>query len=295
MYAENEMTVLIASGLSKNRLLLFTMAASGIVVLLVALLSLQIAPWGIRNTEQLKLQQDELTELDLIVAGQFQAFDDGNRVTYVERIGTDPEGRLLQNVFVVTNQNGGEEQAGIRITIAESARSEVVEDFNARFMRLENVLQYQGTPGTLAFSIGQFDVQSILLPEPTGIEEINLERALKTTELLGANTPELQAELQWRISAILIIPIITLIAVPLSKVQPRQGRYSKLVPAALLYSVYFILLQVSRDQLADGVMSPILGLWWVHGVFLIIGWLLYRDGTSFVIRKSARRKTAGVQ
>ena len=231
----------------------------------------------------------------MIVAGQFQAFDDGNRVTYVERIGTDPEGRLLQNVFVVTNQNGGEEQAGIRITIAESARSEVVEDFNARFMRLENVLQYQGTPGTLAFSIGQFDVQSILLPEPTGIEEINLERALKTTELLGANTPELQAELQWRISAILIIPIITLIAVPLSKVQPRQGRYSKLVPAALLYSVYFILLQVSRDQLADGVMSPILGLWWVHGVFLIIGWLLYRDGTSFVIRKSARRKTAGVQ
>jgi len=277
------------------------MAASGIVVLLVALLSLQIAPWGIRNTEQLKLQQDELTELDLIVAGQFQAFDDGNRVTYAERIGTDPEGRLLQNVFVVTNQNGGDEQAGIRITIAESARPEVMEDFNARFMRLENVLQYQGTPGTLEFSIGQSDVQSILLPEPSGIEEIDLEKAIKTTELLGANTPELQAELQWRISAILIIPIITLIAVPLSKVQPRQGRFSKLVPAALLYSVYFILLQVSRDQLADGVIAPIFGLWWVHGVFLIIGWLLYRDGPifgkgkGFGFRKSARRKTAGVQ
>ncbi len=289
MYADNEMTVLIASGLSKNRLLLHTMATSGIVVVLVALLSLQLAPWGIRNTEQLKMRQDELTELDLIVAGQFQAFGDGNRVTYAERISSDPDGRLLQNVFVVTNQNSDSDQAGIRITIADSARPEVIEGSNVRFMRLENVLQYQGIPGTANFSIGQFDVQSILLPEPSGIEEIELEKALRTSELLNSNSSEYQAELQWRISAILIIPIITLIAVPLSKVQPRQGRYSKLVPAALLYCVYFILLQVSRDQLADGNLAPALGLWWVHGVFLLLGWLLYRDGTI------ARRKKAGFQ
>jgi lipopolysaccharide export system permease protein len=285
MYAENEMTVLIASGLSKRRLLFLTMAASGVVVLLVALLSLQLAPWGIRNTEQLKQSQDELTELDLIVAGQFQAFDDGNRVTYAERIAADPEGRLLENVFVVTNQNSDEEQSGIRITIAQSARPEVIEDSDARFMRLENVLQYQGTPGTLEFSIGQFDVQSVLLPEPNGIEEIELEKALSTRDLLGSNSPEIQAELQWRLSAILIIPIITLIAIPLSKVQPRQGRYSKLVPAALLYSVYFILLQVSRDQLADGAITPLIGLWWVHVLFLVIGWALYRERSGVGGRK----------
>ena len=277
MYAENEMTVLIASGLSKNRLLLHTMAASSLVVILVALLSLLVAPWGIRNTEQLKLQQDGLTELDLIVAGQFQVFGDGSRVTYAERIGADPAGRQLQNVFVVTNQSSASDQGGIRITVSDSARPEVDEDTGARYMRLENVRQYQGVPGAADFSIGQFDVQSILLPEPAEIEDVELEKALRTGELLNSDNPEFQAELQWRLSAILIIPIVTLIAVPLSRVNPRQGRYGKLVPAALLYALYYILLQVSRDQVADGALSPVIGLWWVHGIFLAIGAAVYRE------------------
>ena len=103
MYAENEMTVLIASGLSKGRLLFHTLAVSLVVTAVVATLSLELAPWGIRNTEQLKQEQDELTELDLIVAGQFQAFAGGTRVTYAERTGNTDEGRQLQNVFVVSS------------------------------------------------------------------------------------------------------------------------------------------------------------------------------------------------
>ena len=110
-----------------------------------------------------------------------------------------------------------------------------------------------------------------------GIEEVDEEKALRTEELLGSALPEHQAELQWRISAILIIPIMTLLAVPLSKVNPRQGRFSKLVPAALLYALYFMLLQVCREQVADGQLPAILGLWWVHGVFLVFGLLLYQD------------------
>jgi lipopolysaccharide export system permease protein len=277
MYAENEMTVLIASGLSRRRLLGFTLASSMLVVVLVAFLSLLLAPWGIRNTEQLMQRQDQLTEVDLMTAGQFQEFNEGERITYAERITGITGGRQLENVFVVSSASGQGSRAGIRVIISETARPEIDADSGARFMRLENVLQYQGQPGSAQFTIGQFDVQAILLPEPAGIEEVDEEEALRTRDLWGAAQPEYQAELQWRISAVLIIPVMTLLAVPLSKVNPRQGRFSKLVPAALVYALYFVLLQVCREQIADGQLPAIVGLWWVHGIFLLVGWLLYQD------------------
>lgn len=278
MYAENEMVILIGSGFSQLRLLLSTMCTSLIVVVLVAFLSLQLAPWGVRNTEQLKQSQAQLTEVDLIVAGQFQTFGEGNRVTYAERIETNSDGeRELQNVFVALSDVANEGEGGSpRIIVAGTARPEIDEKTGARFMRLENVLQYDGTPGASDFSIGQFDVHSILLPEPTSFEAVLMETTLTTGALIGSSEPEQQAELQWRISMLLLIPIITLIAVPLSHVDPRQGRFSKLLPAAMLYACYFVLLQFSKEMIAEGDIAAGIGMWWVHGIFIGIGYLLYR-------------------
>jgi lipopolysaccharide export system permease protein len=44
MYAENEMVILISSGFSQLRLLLATLGTSSLVFLVVAILSLQLAP-----------------------------------------------------------------------------------------------------------------------------------------------------------------------------------------------------------------------------------------------------------
>lgn len=280
MYADNEMVVLLGSGVSQLKLLLLTQGTATVVVVLVAVVSLFLAPWGVRNTEQLKQNQEQLTEIDLIVAGQFQSFGAGERVTYAERLSTGEQGRRLENVFVASggreNSQTGQGRAP-RILLADSAIPEVDPDTGARFMRLNNVLQYEGVPGNGDFSIGQFDVQSILLPDAAEFEEIVEEATLQTSQLLESNAPERQAELQWRLSIILLIPIITLIAVPLSKVNPRQGRYSKLIPAALLYAVYFLLLQYSRDGIADGNISPIIGVWWVHALFIVIGLVAYQS------------------
>lgn len=278
MYAENEMVILIGSGFSQMRLLLATLGTASLVLVIVAILSLQLAPWGVRNTEQLKQNQDQLSELDLIVAGQFQSFGDSNRVTYAERIDVSELGeRQLQNVFVALSGEPDESrQSSPRIIVAESARSEIDEQTGARFMRLENVLQYDGAPGAVEFRIGQFDVQSIVLPEATSFEAILEEETLTTAALIGSSSAAHQAELQWRISTLLLIPIITLIAVPLSKVNPRQGRYSKLVPATLLYAAYFVLLQFSKDMIAEENLSAVVGVWWVHLLFIGIAVICYR-------------------
>jgi lipopolysaccharide export system permease protein len=59
-------------------------------------------------------------------------------------------------------------------------------------------------------------------------------------------------------------------------VSPRQGRYGKLIPATVIYSVYFFALQYARSLIAGGTLSGAIGLWWVHIIFVGLGLLLYR-------------------
>lgn len=84
----------------------------------------------------------------------------------------------------------------------------------------------------------------------------------------------MRSELQWRLSIPLLVFIVTLLAVPLSKVNPRQGRFLKLLPAVLLYMSYLALLITARGMLDKGKIPLGLGLWWVHLIFLAIGLLL---------------------
>ena len=53
MYAENEMVVLIASGFSERKLVRMSLGFAALVMFLVGSLSLVLAPWGVRKTEEL--------------------------------------------------------------------------------------------------------------------------------------------------------------------------------------------------------------------------------------------------
>ena len=64
-------------------------------------------------------------------------------------------------------------------------------------------------------------------------------------------------------------------AVPLSRTSNRQGRYGKLAIALLLYIVYTNLLNLSRAWLTKSEIDPIIGLWWVHGLAMLIALLLW--------------------
>jgi hypothetical protein len=60
----------------------------------------------------------------------------------------------------------------------------------------------------------------------------------------------------------LLVFIVTLMAVPLSRVNPRQGRFLKLLPAILLYMAYLTMLIAARGALEKGkipVAGPVVG------------------------------------
>jgi lipopolysaccharide export system permease protein len=252
LYLESEMTVLAATGMSQQRLLWMTLAPAALVSLLVAWLSFSLAPQGATQFQLLINKQDAMTEFDTLVPGRFQLLRDGSRVTYTETMTDD---RInLGGVFISEKKLEEKKDHGITVLVAEKG------------------YRYDGNPGQADYRAIKYDTYGALLPKPDISDEITDRDAIPTTELLtGESSLRNKAELQWRISLPILVFIVTLMAVPLARVNPRQGRFLKLLPAILLYMAYLTILIAARGALEKGKIPGPLGLWWVHVIFLAIG------------------------
>ncbi|MFG0380827.1 LPS export ABC transporter permease LptF [Pseudomonas sp. zbq_18] len=272
LYLDSEMTVLSATGMSNRRLLSYTMAPAALVAALVAWLSLGLAPQGVAEVARILNQQDALTEFDTLVPGRFQSMKDGSRVTYTEALSED-RGQL-SGVFITEKKaataKDKSRNADISVLVAEKGR-QVIQGDGSRYLILENGYRYDGNPGQADYRVIKYDTYGVLLPKPSVSNEIGEREAIPTRELFGSDKPREQAELQWRLSIPMLVFVVTLLAVPLARVNPRQGRFLKLLPAILLYMTYLGLLIAARGQLDKGKIPMQLGLWWVHGLFLLIG------------------------
>ena len=92
------------------------------------------------------------------------------------------------------------------------------------------------------------------------------------------------------ITVIGIISVLGVIAVPLSYTSPRQGRYARMFSAMLIFLIYSNFLNVARSWLEKGQVPPALGLWWVHGVMLLVAVVLWqiRGGSGLALRRHRR-------
>lgn len=287
LYVDNEMTVLSACGLSPNQLLSMTLLPAAAVMLLVALLSLVIAPLGIQKVERIFAEQDALTEFDTLVAGRFQKFG-WQRVTYAEALTDDHQ--QMNQVFIANRNLNGNNMGSMTLLLAEKARIEAnAEAGGRRYLILDDGYRYDLTPGVLPLRAIKFKNYGLQMEERRSGKEISKEQALPTAQLMASDTPGYRAELQWRISLPLSIPIVVLMALPLARVNPRQGRYVKLLPGILLYLLYLALLMSGRGAMEDGRLSPDIGLWPVHGLFLFIALVLYlfEPGRLWLSRRRA--------
>lgn len=294
LYLESEMTVLSATGMSQQRLFCITLFPATLVALIVAWLSLSLAPQGANQSQLLLNKQDGLTEFDTLEPGRFQSLRDGSRVTYTETL-TDDRANLGGVFISQKNLNSDKKDRGISVLVAEKGHQEVRPDGN-RYLILENGYRYDGNPGQADYRAIKYDEYGVLLPKPDVSDEVTARDAIPTSSLIGNNDLSARTELHWRLSLPLLVFIVTLMAVPLSRVNPRQGRFLKLLPAILLYMAYLSMLIAARGALEKGKIPPALGLWWVHAIFLAIGLgLLYWEPMRLKLasRRSAREVARG--
>lgn len=283
MYLESEMTVLFACGVSDRQVLKQTLIGSGLVMLAVGAMSLYVSPWGMEQVERIFNEQRKATEFEMLAPGRFQDLSSGDRVTYTEALSDDK--RQLQGVFIAEISR---DKPGISIVTAEVGSQLVDSETGSRFLILEEGARYEGVPGQLDYQVTTFDAYGLKVLAGDARDR-ELEEAVSTLELMASDRPEDRAMLHWRFSLPLIVPIVTLLAVRLSRVNPRQGRFFHLLPAMLVYILYLGLLIVARDALADGKVPEWIGMLWVHALFLALGlWLQF--GPAWLHRRRLTRE-----
>lgn len=274
LYLDSEMTVLSATGMSEQRLLSYTLVPAVLVAVICAWLSFFLTPQGVQNVAQILNEQDALTEFDTLVPGRFQSMRNGSRVTYTQDLSSDRD--ELYNVFISEKREvrkPTDKESGITVLVAKTGRQEIQED-GSRYLILKDGYRYDGTPGDANYRVIKYQTYGVLLPKPSVEVKMGEREAMSTGELMRNHHPRMQSELHWRLSFPILVLIVTLIAVPLARVNPRQGRFLKLLPAILLYMAYLALLVAARSALDKGQIPIGIGLWPVHALFLLIGVML---------------------
>jgi len=282
MYLESEMTVLHACGYSNRRLLAVTLGFSCGVSLLVGSMSLFFTPLGMQKVELLLFEQSKMTEFEMLFPGKFQSFKSGASVTYTEGLSEDK--KTMFNVFI---SEKSKKNNSLNLVYAESGTQRIDEQTGERFLELHNGTSYEGRPGELDYQVVGFESYGVLIEEKNEEQGSVKDEAISTQALWESTDLELKALLQWRISLPLLVPIVTLLAVSVSRVNPRQGRFFHLFPAMMIYVAYLGLLIVARKSLGKGELPEWFGLWGVHLIFLMLSLaLLTRDKWLMMIRRN---------
>jgi lipopolysaccharide export system permease protein len=281
LYRDHEMTALAACGygpLSVYRAI-FLLAAP--LALATAGLSLFLTPAIMELQFEALAKARKEAEVSMFTPGTFREILDGRHVIYIGAL----DERELRNVFIQTREPDGR----LSITTGDRGRQQVGED-GTRQVVLDHGYRYRGTPGQGDYEMVRFEramvrVDSAPPPEPWQHRE-----TLPMQRLWGSSEPTHVAELQMRFNSPIQVLLIALWAPLLARARPREGRYGRIIAAVLIYAIDFNLIGISRSWLSHGVVGPELGLWWVHGLFLLFsaGLLLRYYSGSWGFRRWRR-------
>lgn len=277
MYVDSEMTVLRACGLSNTQLLRLTLVPALSMVLVVGSFSLFLSPWGFAKVQQVMAEQRARPQIDMLTAGRFYKRSGADRETVTYAEGLVDKRTLLENVFIAEFPLG-RAQESTRPNVVRAASGRRVQDEEGnQFLELRDGFRYEGVPGQANFHVVAFETYRLRIDTSVPRNEQQL-RGSPLEELVRRRDSAAIAELQWRVSLPFMCLVAILLAVPLARVEPRQGRFLKLLPSALLFLVYLALLVGVRQWVERGVLPAALGPWWVHLSFALVGvWLVFSE------------------
>ncbi|MEO7774004.1 MAG: LPS export ABC transporter permease LptF [Steroidobacteraceae bacterium] len=264
LYHDSELVAAQACGAGPKLLFGPTAVVAVALSLLCGWIALNSAP--IASQRVLDIRADALRTAATrgLTAGRFRSLGSG-AVLYFQDVDADG---VLHNVFF---QRRGRDPLRIEVIVAERAQYALASDASAYTVTLYNGESYEGVPGQGAWRRVKFRYQIVPVRTPEGDAGSLRTEAVPTRTLFASNDPRLLAELHWRYSSPLMVLILAALAVPLARLRPRQGRYSRIALAIVVYAVYANLLIAGRTWLERGVTPEWLGLWWVHAFVALLG------------------------
>ncbi|MBT4950888.1 MAG: LPS export ABC transporter permease LptF [Pelagibacteraceae bacterium] len=276
LYSNSEITAISSSGIGPIALYRPLILPTLVLAILLAIISGYISPQARKNIETTKLDSMTSVDIEFLEPGRFVNLKNGS-VFYSEDL--IEENRLI-NVFLQQENKGR-----VNVVVAEYAEVENIGD-NNNLLIFYNGKRYEGRPGDQDFRIMEFSEHQLPLfnnKQKANKVDLNLENI---DFLYNQNTLQAYAEIQWRFSPSIALIILVLLSIPLSKVSPRQGQYGGIIFGVLIYMIYVNLLGAAKVWFEQGDTPPILGLWWVHLIWLLFASIAILSSYNFFQRLS---------
>jgi lipopolysaccharide export system permease protein len=266
LYHDSEMTAAQACGAGSRPVLLPVLGFTVLLALLLAALSLYVAPAAAGRWLELRSEALRAGQFAPITAGKFRMFGGGSTVVYAagaERDGT------LQHVFVERDRDGK-----LEVALAQRATHAYSADGDMQVITLYDGERFEGIPGERKFRIVRFAENTIPVRLPAAASGAVKLSGASLQALLTTRGREEMAEFHWRIFFPLMALVLAGIGIPLAKLQPRQGRYARMGYAVLIFFVYISLAIAGQKALARGAIPSWFGLWWAHAAVILLAALI---------------------
>ena len=266
LYSDREIYGYISGGLSAIDLIRYLIPQSLLFFLITLVLSIYVAPYTKELSKEI-ISVDTIQEkLASIKPKELILFDDDGSFIYIE----DKENSSFDKVIVF---DGSDDKS----SLVRASRLKYFETESSIELNFENGSMYQNIFNKDSSVITQFGELKI----PAG-KEVTILKGLSFSKLFDFSLKSSKSQMQWNISVPLTIFIFLLLAVSLSKVQPRQGRLSVVLPSIFIYILYLSLLILARDSTKDDIVISSDYIWFVHLFFLILGFfLLLKEQSNF--------------
>lgn len=263
--SDSEMVVMRAVGYSPKRIMSVSLWLAVLSVVVVGYVSLVLVPYAANQRYELEQQMTNNPEFLPIDSGRFVTL--GSYNIYVEDVNSHgQDDKDISNIYVM--ELSGYDNRPSTITAAQEGHVILDED-GVRWLQLSNGRRYEFTEDVSR----RAEFESFRAPISGNVTEETRQRTaierMSTAELLASDNLHELVEAQWRLSPLFSTLVLCMVAVPLSMVNPRQGRFARLMPAILIYLAYYLFLLSLRNLVLTNVIPLYPGLFVVPFFFLL--------------------------
>ena len=267
LYSDREIYGFFTGGLSEIDFLKYLLPQSLLFFFLTLLLSIYVAPYTKELSKEM-ISLDSLQEqFESIKPNQVFPLKNNEGFVFIK---DKQESVFDEVVLYISNEDYSS------IVVADQLS---YDDLNSIMnLNFKNGSMYQGL-----FEEGSLVVSTFKnLKIPVSTEE-NSVTGLSFARLFDYSARSTKSQMQWNISIPITIFILLIIGINLSKVEPRQGRLSVLLPAIFVYILYLSLLILARESFDNNSAITQNYIWFVHFIFFIF--------SIFGLYKSSFNKT----
>ncbi len=295
LHNDSEIVAMQASGISESRMIRPVVTLAIPLALVIAVLSIYVRPLAYTQSYQILSIAEASSDIDRIKAGQFyltrktaesdeaalseetalsggkaprsgqktRSSGDRERAIFVEKISVD---QALDRIFIRTRIDK-------ELQIVSAQTGNFIERPQSSYHLLElnhaRIFKRVDNGPDLFARIDHFTMNvTNEQPEPPGYKV----KSIATAKLALSRKPKDRAEYQWRISTPITTLLLALLAIPLSRSRPRQGRFARLLFAFVIYAAYYNLMGVSETWVKQQVITNI---WWVPLLLALVVILSY--------------------